>query len=210
MLVAEVRSRRARSMKIDVITAVTTVRNAMPSSITTAPMIRPITLLRDDVAVADGRHRLERPPEPVADVGNSDVVEDAHQRSRGDDRERVTTTITLPARADRRRLLEERVSRRSRSSAALAELAVAVAVVRRRCGRLARDGSPLPRRFLAAPRSGILPPVPLYLTEQEVAELLTPADALEAVEESFRAARARRGRQPAARAAAARRTGSSR
>ena len=28
--------------------------------------------------------------------------------------------------------------------------------------------------------------MPLYLTEQDVADLLTPADALEAVEESFR------------------------
>ena len=91
-------SRRARSMNVDVITAVTIVRNAIPCSITTAPTIRPIVFFGDDVAVADRRHRLQRPPQAHPDARRTR----SGRRSASPGRWRrtvqsVVTTITLPA-----------------------------------------------------------------------------------------------------------------
>src|SRR4029079_13540101 len=63
-----------------------------------------------------------------------------------------------------------------------AELAVAVVVV----GRY-RHGGRFPAAVAIPCRAAscMLPRMPLYLTEHEVAGLLTPSEALEAVEESF-------------------------
>ena len=89
----------------------------------------------------------------------------------------VVTTITLPAPRIVGGLCSVRVTVRSRTFGGI------------RASRSARSA-----RFLASrgrpdgSRTGFghPPRMPLYLTEQDVAGLLTPADAVEAVEESFR------------------------
>ena len=68
----------------------TTVIRAMPVNMTRAATTRPADVRRDDVAVADGRHGLGRPPERPAVVGEVVLVDQPHEEGADQhDRDRV-------------------------------------------------------------------------------------------------------------------------
>ena len=62
-------------MKVDVIAATRTATNAIAHSITRPATIRPLDVCRRHVAVADGRDRLQSPPDPACRVRIFGMIE---------------------------------------------------------------------------------------------------------------------------------------